>query len=284
MRVYYDKRQSVKGNQSFSPSSQKSALLAAEWKRLGLPVDIQTFKPATRSELYQVHDREYVDGVLDLNRDNGYGNRNPKVAQSLPWVVGSFLNAVKYSMKTRQDSWSLTSGAHHAHKSYGSGFCSFNFLMLGALAAKNLGAKKIILIDLDRHAPDGCRQIQKEIGLSELSIYAFGDQMLQTVEDTEGWLKKLPPILLSLCDGADLVFFNAGVDPATTDFLGGLMTAEQMSRRDRLVFETAKMFNVPVVVSLAGGYSRDSKGTPRPTVELHTETMRQHLLVHGVQS
>jgi acetoin utilization deacetylase AcuC-like enzyme len=280
LKVFFDSRQSVKSNESFSPSAQKPQALVDEWKRLRLPVTFKSFEPVSRQALYEIHDHKYVDGVLDLKRANGFGNMSSDIAQSLPWVAGSFVSAVVQAITTKESCWSLTSGAHHAHYSNGGGFCTFNFLMLGALTAKRLGAKKIILIDFDRHAPDGCRDIQRKIGLPELQIYAFADHIIENTSQTEDWLKSLPPKLLSLCDGADLILFNAGADPHENDLLGGVMTSEQMARRDGLVFETAKLFDVPVVVSLAGGYSRDKSGSIQPVLDLHTQTLMEFLEVH----
>lgn len=282
MRVFYDRRQSVKSNKSFSPSAQKSALLAQEWKRLGFPVTFKSFKPVKNTDLYRIHDRDYVDGVLSGNRDNGYGNRSLAVARSLNWVCGSFVSAVEFSIKTGRDSWSLSAGAHHAHYRHGAGFCSYNFLCLGALHARDMGSKRTLLLDFDMHFPDGCRDIKKQIGIPELEIYAFADQNIDSVAQTEAWLKELPSILLGLLDGVDIVFYNAGVDCAETDPLGGVMTAEQMARRDRCVFETAKFFGTDCVVSLAGGYSKDSDGGIGPTLNLHTQTLLQYFAAHSI--
>ena len=279
--VFFDSRQTVAKNDSFSPSAKKSGLLAKEWRRLKLPVEFKTFKPTTKRQLYQIHSKDYVDGVLSCKLPNGYGNRSRSIARSLPLVCGSFVSAVEHSMKTGSDSWSLTSGAHHAHFNHGSGFCTFNFLLLGALRARDLGAKKIILCDFDNHTPDGCREIQSRIGLPELEIYAFGEQGITSVAQTEKWLNELQLKLLPLFDGADLIIFNAGVDPFINDNLGGVMSAEQMQRRDRIVFHSAKYFGAATVVSCAGGYSRDEAGTIQPTLDLHTQTLTEYLKVHA---
>ena len=144
-----------------------------------------------------------------------------------------------------------------------------------------MGAKKTLLLDFDHHGPDGVREIQKKIGLSELQIYSFGEQSIQSIAEAERWLQGLRPILLEKCDGPDLVIFNAGVDSFEKDPLGGVMTVEQMDRRDRSVFETAKMFQVPVVTSLAGGYTRDAEGSIHPALDLHTQTLCEYFGVHA---
>jgi acetoin utilization deacetylase AcuC-like enzyme len=69
----------------------------------------------------------------------------------------------------------------------------------------------------------------------------------------------------------DFVFFNSGVDVLATDKLGKLkLTQEGCRQRDKLVFEMCKKNNVPITVSMGGGYS------PRVAtiVEAHANTFR----------
>lgn len=54
----------------------------------------------------------------------------------------------------------------------------------------------------------------------------------------------------------DVVFYQSGVDALASDKLGKLaLTPEGMAVRDRLVFEWVKRLDVPVVVTMGGGYS-----------------------------
>lgn len=48
------------------------------------------------------------------------------------------------------------------------------------------------------------------------------------------------------------------------------MTAEQLARRDRIVFEGCREIGVPVVVNLAGGYQKPVE----KVVQLHVNTLR----------
>jgi acetoin utilization deacetylase AcuC-like enzyme len=66
------------------------------------------------------------------------------------------------------------------------------------------------------------------------------------------------------------VFYLAGADPFEHDQLGGLgLTKAGLRRRDRLVFNAALELEVPVVLTLAGGYARDVSDT----VEIHANTI-----------
>ena len=65
----------------------------------------------------------------------------------------------------------------------------------------------------------------------------------------------------ALCSGLrqfepDLICYVAGADPFRQDQLGGLdLTIEGLKQRDELVFRAARARNIPVMVTLAGGYA-----------------------------
>jgi acetoin utilization deacetylase AcuC-like enzyme len=68
----------------------------------------------------------------------------------------------------------------------------------------------------------------------------------------------------------DLICYLAGADPYKEDQLGGLsLTIEGLKRRDELVFRVARVKNIPVMVTFAGGYARDVKDT----VTIHCNTI-----------
>ena len=60
----------------------------------------------------------------------------------------------------------------------------------------------------------------------------------------------------------ELIAYVAGADPYREDQLGGLnLTLEGLRRRDELVFRTARQRQIPVFVTLAGGYARKLEDT-----------------------
>jgi acetoin utilization deacetylase AcuC-like enzyme len=68
----------------------------------------------------------------------------------------------------------------------------------------------------------------------------------------------------------DLLCYFAGADPYQDDQLGGLsLTIEGLKRRDELVFRTARARDIPVMVTLAGGYARNVEDT----VTIHCNTV-----------
>jgi acetoin utilization deacetylase AcuC-like enzyme len=68
----------------------------------------------------------------------------------------------------------------------------------------------------------------------------------------------------------DLICYVAGADPYREDQLGGLdLSIEGLKQRDELVFRVARARNIPVMVTLAGGYAVRVEDT----VTIHTNTI-----------
>jgi acetoin utilization deacetylase AcuC-like enzyme len=68
----------------------------------------------------------------------------------------------------------------------------------------------------------------------------------------------------------DLICYVAGADPFREDQLGGLnLTIDGLKQRDELVFRAARARNIPVMVTLAGGYAIRVEDT----VTIHTNTV-----------
>jgi acetoin utilization deacetylase AcuC-like enzyme len=68
----------------------------------------------------------------------------------------------------------------------------------------------------------------------------------------------------------DLLCYFAGADPYKEDQLGGLgLTIEGLKKRDELVFRVARARDIPVMVTLAGGYAQNVEDT----VTIHANTV-----------
>jgi len=180
----------------------------------------------------------------------------------------------------------LAGGTHHAFADHGEGFCLINDF---AVAANQLLhdriAERIIIIDLDVHQGNGTAALfAQEPRVFTLSMhgahnYPFHkessdlDIPLADGTDTYTYLNLLEQNLeTSILDhGADFAFYLSGVDILETDKFGKLkVTMEGCKQRDEFVFNTLKKLNIPVVVSMGGGYSPDI----RTIVEAHCQTFR----------
>lgn len=274
IKIFFDSRQSVSENDSFSPSAQKPAQVVESWRNLGLPVEFLPFPPCTRKQIKLVHKAAYVDGVFRGTHVNGFGNKSPKVAAALPWVCGSMVAAALHAFKNKTNAFSPTSGAHHAGYERGGGFCTFNFLLLAAVLAHKTGARRVGIVDCDMHFGDGTESIIRRLGIDFVQHYSFGNSDFRGPDDGQAFVDHFPKELDSFSD-CDLVLYNAGADPHIDDPLGGVLTTDQLRSRDFLLFLCLKKMGIPVATSLAGGYQFDENGGIGPVLEIHNNTLRE---------
>jgi acetoin utilization deacetylase AcuC-like enzyme len=277
MKVFYRPEQTARNAGVFSPSAAKPALAVADWLQRGLitEADIMGFEPATREDLVRAHDRDFVEGVLSLNEPNGFGNRDPEVAASLPFTSGSLLAAARYALANQENVCSPTSGFHHAGYDSAEGFCTFNGLMVTALALLDSGEiRSVGIIDCDAHYGNGTDDIIRRLGIKGVRHHTMG-QHFHNSEDAGGVAGKLFLSWLDRaiedCSGVDLVIYQAGADPHLNDPLGGVLSEATMAKRDHAIFEAFK--GKALVWNLAGGYQRDALGGIEPVLKLHRNTV-----------
>jgi acetoin utilization deacetylase AcuC-like enzyme len=73
------------------------------------------------------------------------------------------------------------------------------------------------------------------------------------------------------CFAPDFIIYLAGADPHAGDRLGRLkVSTAGLLRRDEMVFELARRLDVPIAVTMAGGYGHDIE----QTVAVHFNTVR----------
>lgn len=182
--------------------------------------------------------------------------------------------------------FNVAGGTHHAGSDWGEGFCMLNDQAIAAnyLLHKGL-AKQILMIDLDVHQGNGTAQIFAD----EPRVFTFSihgeknfpfrkeksdlDIGLEDGIADEEYLSILRDHLQSVFEQfkPDFVFYLSGVDILESDKLGKLSVSMSACReRDRLVFDYCKKFQVPVQVSMGGGYSPQIKDI----VEAHCNTFR----------
>lgn len=277
LNVFYRKEQTANVN-VFSPSPRKPKLVVDAWiKEFGNQIEIKSFAPVTREQLYAVHDKSHVDGVLNCIHPNGFGTYHKEVANSLPYTSGSFLAAAKNALETGI-AVSPTSGFHHSHVSYGSGFCTFEGMVVTAVELLNSGkAKKIGICDCDAHFADGTTDCISNLKLGDKIKHFTAGAMYRDASQSNEFLGALSGILSDMKD-CDVIFYQAGGDQFIDDPLhAGFLSIEQLRIRDRIVFESCKDLNIPLIWNLAGGYS-----TPViKVIQIHVNTMQECLSVYG---
>ena len=263
--VFYTPRQVAHPN-SYSPSPGKPAKVVADWLAEGLPIEVIEPEPVTREMLALAHDREFVDAILDSQRNNGFGERSRGVADSLPWTSGSLLSAARAALQNRRVAASPTSGFHHAGHARVSGFCTFNGLMVTALQLKTEGRiGRIGILDCDMHYGDGTQEIIETLKLDWVRHITIGRGYRA---EARSFLARLPDLVRGFAD-CDVLLYQAGADPHVDDPLGGFLTTDQLMQRDRIVFSLAQRIGLPVAWNLAGGYQEPLDGV----LEIHRNTM-----------
>ena len=178
-------------------------------------------------------------------------------------------------------------GSHHARRTGGAGFCTFNDVAVAALALLDRGrAGRILVVDLDVHQGDGTAEIlMGEERVTTFSMHAEKNYPLRKVpsvldvglEDAlgdEAYLARLSDFLAVLARESrpDLVFYNAGVDPHAEDRLGRLALSDDgLRRRDRMVIGHFRERGIPICGVIGGGYSRDLEALARRHAILFSE-------------
>ena len=183
-------------------------------------------------------------------------------------------------------SMNIAGGTHHAFRDRGEGFCMLNDQAIAAnYLIKNNKAKKILIVDLDVHQGNGTASIFKEnnnvftLSFHGKKNYPFkkekSDLDVEFLDKTndEFYLNELKEILPKVFEKfePDFVFYLAGVDVLENDKLGRLsMTIEGCKQRDQFVLELCKKNNLPLQISMGGGYSVNIKDI----LEAHSNTYR----------
>lgn len=279
MKVFYDPRQCA-SQQSESPSAEKPKWVVADWQSMPeLGVEVMPVEPASIDEICRAHKRSFVEGVLECKEANGFGNRLPQVAAALPWTSGSLLSAARWAVDNQSGACSPTSGFHHAEWDKAMGFCTFNGLMVAALALRKEGrVDRVGIIDCDAHYGNGTEEIKGRLGIGWVVHRTMGARFRVYERPEPGAFERWLDESIDACKDCSRVIYQAGADPHVDDPYGGVLSSLQMSERDKRVFQAFK--GRAIVWNLAGGYqveeSKPFPGRIEPVLALHRTTAMWH--------
>jgi acetoin utilization deacetylase AcuC-like enzyme len=283
--VFFRPEMVAASNVSDSPSAGKPQLVVDDWinnDKIAPHITIYSFEPVSTDQIKVAHDPNFVDEILACTADNGFYNRNPDVAASLPYTSGSLLAGAHWAMKNKSVAMSPTSGFHHAEYSRAMGFCTFNGLMITALdVLRTQPDARILIIDMDMHYGNGTDDIIRKLDLHT-----------QVTNITNGRGYNSAVSLLAICDHKflpqwldeqrfDLVIYQAGADIHVDDPYGGLLSTRQMITRDREIFRACAATSTPIVWNLAGGYQKTADGGIEPVLALHRNTMLECIDIYS---
>lgn len=171
--------------------------------------------------------------------------------------------------------FNVAGGTHHAGSNWGEGFCLLNDQAIAAnYLLNNQLTSSILIIDLDVHQGNGTAQIfENEPRVFTFSMHGANNfpyrkersnldiALPDGIGDDEylSILNQTLPKLISQ-QRPDFIFYLSGVDVLATDKLGKLsLSMAACAERDRFVLEQARSNNIPVQVSMGGGYSPQIK-------------------------
>lgn len=235
----------VADTDSFSRSASKLAAVVESWLNLDIPLDIIVPEPASAEDLARAHLPAYVDAMFSCRVANGFGNRMESVAKTLPYTNRAMLAAAREALRNGRVAVAPCSGFHHAGYSHGAGFCTFNGLMVTTMALHASGeARRIGILDFDEHYGDGTDHIIDRLHVDWIDHFSAGRHYGAASEATR-FLACIPGLVARMKD-CDVILYQAGADPHVDDPLGGWLTTRQLFERDRLVFEAAAEWGIPV--------------------------------------
>jgi acetoin utilization deacetylase AcuC-like enzyme len=252
--------------------------------------DLQEAPQAGWDELRLVHTNRYLEAVAE-----GTLSRHDQRAIGFPWSpqmverarrsVGATVAASRVAMR-EWCSANLAGGTHHAFADRGEGYCVFNDVAVAArLLQRDRLAERVAVIDCDVHQGNGTAAIfTDDTSVFTLSMhgrnnYPFRKETSDLDVDLDDGLGD-EPYLAHLAHSVDvvfrsfqpdMVFYLAGADPFEGDRLGRLaLTIEGLRQRDQLVLQRCCAADVPVVLTMSGGYAPDVDDI----VTIHANTIK----------
>lgn len=269
----------------------KYAMLRARLLSDGVfrPEDLAVSPVAAPQSLLVAHDAGYVEAL-----ESGAVTAAAMRRIGFPWspeatlraraTVGGAVAAARCAMEDGV-SGQLAGGTHHAHRSFGAGFCLYNDLAVAALTLlAERKVRRVAVVDLDVHQGDGVAAILA--GRPDAFVFSvhgeknFPFRKAQSTLDValpdgvadEDYLRALEEHLPAVfAFRPDLILYQAGVDPLKEDRLGRMaLTHAGLAARDRLVLGEAARRGVPVSIAIGGGYAEPIAAS----VEAYANTWR----------
>ena len=270
----------------------KYQLIPEQLLHEGTITEANFFEPSFLSDdrLLRTHSSDYVKSLYNLplerraERDIGFPVK-PELIRRGRHIAQGTLECALYALN-HGVAINVAGGTHHAFADKGEGFCVFNDFAITAneLLSQDL-VNQILIVDLDVHQGNGTAKIfEDETRVFTWSVHGDRNYPLRKMnsdldtplpDGTEDdlyltMLRNELPRLIDLVQ-PDMILYLAGVDVLDTDKLGRLsLTRAGCKERDRFVFDTCKKNNIPVAVSMGGGYSH----RVADIVEAHANTFR----------
>ena len=247
--------------------------------------------PAPIEALARAHDGDYIRRVVEGELTPAELRRigfpwSPGMVERSRRSSGGTMAALEAAIAGEGVAVNLAGGTHHAYADRGGGYCVFNDSVVAARHVQAVGlAKNVLVIDLDVHQGNGTAAICA----GDPSVYTFSmhaarnypavkeasdlDVELPDGCDDARYLDALAAHLPRAFAAArpDAALYLAGADPYSGDRLGFLALSKPgLAERDRMVFDACARHDVPLAVTMAGGYAENVEDI----VDIHFATVR----------
>lgn len=271
----------------------KYELIPAQLLHEGIIEQYHLFSPEPVSEhiVLLTHQAQYWAQLRDLTlpareqRRIGFPLNAQLLERELRITQGTIDGAI-HALNGGNISFNVAGGTHHSGSNWGEGFCLLNDQAIAAnYLLYNKLCNKILIIDLDVHQGNGTAEIFR----NEARVFTFSmhgeknfpfrkeksdlDVPLDDGVQDEEYLSLLKRQLEIAFDSAkpDFVFYLSGVDVLSTDKLGKIALSKAACKeRDRMVIQTCKTKQIPMQISMGGGYSEHI----RDIVDAHCNTYK----------
>lgn len=238
-------------------------------------------------DLMLVHTPEYIDDLKNARWTHRTAWSelpiSKEIIEGFKLMTGGTWKATKLAIE-HGIGFHIGGGFHHAYPDHAEGFCYINDLAVAIrLGQKNHFFERALVVDCDLHQGNGTAGIFK----NDQSVFTFSihqennypvpkdksdlDIGLPDGIEDEEYLTRLSDALdfINKSFNPEILFYQAGADPYEGDQLGGLHLSKRgLKERDKLVIEFGLSLNIPVVITLGGGYAYKLSDT----VEIHVNT------------
>ncbi|UTW61362.1 histone deacetylase [bacterium SCSIO 12741] len=256
---------------------EKYELIQQQLLREGVVSEDQFFEPGIlhREDAIRVHTPEYWETLTGLQlskaaqRKTGFIHNEVLIERERTIMQGT-LEAASWALKDGV-SFNIAGGTHHAYSDRGEGFCLLNdFAIAAAWLLEQELVSRVLIVDLDVHQGNGTAEIFR----NDPRVFTFSmhgknnyplkkersdlDIALEDQTTDREFLDQLNQSLevISEVFQPEFVFYQSGVDVLESDKLGRLnLSMEGCRQRDDAVIRWCYSHDLPLVVSMGGGYS-----------------------------
>lgn len=268
-----------------------SAVVDALTDATDIDLDVRDAPLGELADLRLAHDAAYVEailaaapsaGLVDLDEDTALSPGSVLAARRAAGAVAAAARAAA-SGEIRRAFCAVRPPGHHAEPGKAMGFCVFNSIAVGALAAQAAGAAKVAVVDFDIHHGNGTQAILGgRPGLMFASIQQWpmwpgtgraGEPAPANVvnasappgADAAAWRRAFAELMEKVDAFApNLILVSAGFDAHVEDPLndrGQSLVEADFAWATRAIVSVANAHaGGRVVSSLEGGYDLDALG------------------------